>query len=338
MSSGAKEPSPGLDPRRLVRLMREAVERCRLNLSGATVLTEAATGAYAVTPVLAALAGASRVYALTRATPYGSVEDVAVGTRQLARLAGVGRHVEVVTERSRALVARADVVTNSGHVRPIDAEMVGWMKPGAVLPLMYEAWEFREGDVDLAACRARGIAVAGTHERHPHIDVFGFLGLMAVTLLADAGVSAYRGRILLCCDNRFRPYLEQGLVAAGAEVRTVVQLRQAAPGPCDAVLVAMRPQPQPVLDARDAAWLAKHQPGTPVAQYWGDLDRAALAAEGVPVWPPDPPARGHMGILPSGVGPEPIVRLQAGGLKVAEVLRRPPEARRPQDLEYVQWL
>ena len=28
-----------------------------------------------------------------------------------------------------------------------------------------------------------------------------------------------------------------------------------------------------------------------------------------------------MGVLPSAVGPEPIVRLQAGGLKVAEVLR-----------------
>jgi hypothetical protein len=29
-----------------------------------------------------------------------------------------------------------------------------------------------------------------------------------------------------------------------------------------------------------------------------------------------------MGILPSAVGPEPIVRLQAGGLKVGEVLHR----------------
>ena len=31
-----------------------------------------------------------------------------------------------------------------------------------------------------------------------------------------------------------------------------------------------------------------------------------------------------MGILPSDVGPEPIVRLQAGGLKAAEILSRDP--------------
>src|SRR5690606_1365873 len=57
-------------PRRLVPLMRAAIARCRLDLSGLTVLTEAASGAYVVTPVLAALAGAARVIAVTRTTRY----------------------------------------------------------------------------------------------------------------------------------------------------------------------------------------------------------------------------------------------------------------------------
>ena len=55
-----KHCSPGLNPQRLVRLMREAVERCELDLSGKVILTEAATGAYVVTPVLAAMADAER--------------------------------------------------------------------------------------------------------------------------------------------------------------------------------------------------------------------------------------------------------------------------------------
>ncbi len=339
VNSPGKPGAPGLDPLRLARLMREAVRRCRLDLSGATVLTEAATGAYVVTPVLAALAGAARVLALTRGTRYGTAEEVAVRTRELARVAGVEERLEILTARSPALFAEADVVTNSGHVRPIDAAAIAAMRPGTVLPLMFEAWEFREGDLDLAACRARGIRVAGTNERHPCVDVFGFLGLMAVKLLADAGVSAYGGRILLCCDNPFRLYLQRGLVAAGAQVQAVERLREArSPAPCDAVLVALRPAGRAVLDAEDAAWLAARLPGAVVAQYWGDLDRDALAAAGVPVWPPSPPRRGHMAILPSDVGPEPIVRLQAGGLKVAEVLRRPASERSPEDLEYVQWL
>jgi hypothetical protein len=59
-----------------------------------------------------------------------------------------------------------------------------------------------------------------------------------------------------------------------------------------------------------------------IAQFWGDLDRAALARAGLRYWPLDAPPRGHQGILPSSVGPEPIVRLQSGGLKVGEVMAR----------------
>ena len=51
--------------------MTAAIERCQLDLAGQVVLTEAATGAYAVTPVLAALAGA-QVYALAAATRYAT--------------------------------------------------------------------------------------------------------------------------------------------------------------------------------------------------------------------------------------------------------------------------
>src|ERR1700676_1598125 len=198
---------PGLNDLRLRRLMKDAIARCRLDLSGATVLTEAASGAYRVTPVLAAMAGAKAVYAVTRPSRHGTVEEIAATTHALGCVAGVHERITVVAEIQRDLVAQADIVTNSGHVRPIDAERVGWMKPAAVIPLMYEAWEFRRGDVDLAACRSRGIAVAGTNERHGAIDVFSYLGMMAAKLLLDGGVAVHGSRILLLCDNPFLPFL-----------------------------------------------------------------------------------------------------------------------------------
>ena len=84
--------------------------------------------------------------------------------------------------------------------------------------------------------------------------------------------------------------------------------------------------------------LADQAPGTIVAQYWGDVDRDALIAAGVPVWPAVAPAPGHMGILPSAVGPEPVVRLQAAGLKVGEVLCKDPKHLTRADLDYVDWV
>jgi hypothetical protein len=323
-------PRPGMNPARLTRLMGEAIRRCGVDLTGAVVLTEAATGPYVVTPVMAAMAGADRVIAVTRNTHYGTVAEVEAATRTLAELAGVGGRIEVVDRKTAGAIGRADIVTNSGHVRPLDAETIGAMKVTAVVPLMYEAWELRAGEVDLAACRARGVRVAGTNERHPHVDVFGYLAAQAIKLLVDAGVPVYRNRILVICDNPFLPYLRDGLTAAGAEVRVAEDLGRAADGEApDAILIAVKPQAALAIDRPTAARLAGRWPGVVFAQFWGDVDRAALSEAGLPCCPVKEPAAGHMGMLPSAVGPDPVVRLQAGGLKVGEVLWRNPPAGAP---------
>jgi hypothetical protein len=303
--------------------MREAVERCRLDLRGAVVYTEAATGAYAVSPILAALAGADHVYAMTKATSYGTVEEVATLTAALADAAGVANRVEVVKEKRPDQIGLANVLTNSGHVRPIDRQTIGWMRLGSVISLMYESWELRPGEIDLDACRERGIRVAGTNERHPNVDVFAYLGVQAAKLLLEAGIPVYRTRILLVCDNDFVSFIRRGLEGAGAVVvvTTAVTPAALASGPFDAVLVATKPQTQPVGRA-EAAWIAAAAPGTVVAQLWGEIDRAALSERGLTFWPRVGPKPGHMSVLPSDVGPEPVVRLQAGGLKVAEVVLR----------------
>lgn len=326
------EGRPGLNPARLVRLMQAAIEDCQLRLVDLTVLTEAATAAYAVTPVLAALAGADRVFALASPTRYGSAEEAARATLGLAEFAGVERRIRIIPEKSPEIVAQADIVTNSGRIRPIDAQTVSWMKPSAVVPLMFEAWEFRPQDVDLDACLRRGVAVAGTNERHPAVDVLSYLGVLACRLLTDAGVAVHRSRILLVCDNPFLPYLVRGLEGAGAAVDVATGLAEAHPGGrYDAILVSLHPQPECDLDGAAAAAIARDCPGALVAQFLGDIDRPALAAAGVPVWPLEPPPHGHMGILLSAIGPEPVVRLQAGGLKVGQLLQQrrhssvPPE-------------
>ena len=104
---------------------------------------------------------------------------------------------------------------------------------------------------------------------------------------------------------------------------------------CDAVVLALQPREGPVLTAIEANLLSQKAPGAVLIQYWGDVDRAALSAAGVPVWPQGEPRAGHMGVLPSAIGPEPIIRLQAGGLKVGQILARGIEKASPGDLDLV---
>jgi hypothetical protein len=331
------ESRPGFAPERLVNLMNEAIEACQLNLSGAIVLTEGATLAYAVTPVVAAMAGAESVIAVAQSTPYGSVIDITAQIMTLASKTGVGTRIRITRGKREADVRIADIVTNSGNVRPIDARMISWMKPTAVVSLMFEAWEIKAArfDVDLAALRRRGIAFAGTNERHPAVGVFNYLPAMALRLLNDAGLGVYGLSITLLCDNPFADYLLFGLERADAQVRCVARVDELDGKAPDVLFVAMTPTDVPIIDTLAAARIAKRWPTTAVVQFWGDIDRAALAAVGLRYWPVHGPRRGHMAILPSDLGPDPVVRLQAGGLKVGEVLLKPQDLRTEEDREFL---
>jgi len=310
---------PGYNPERMVRLIREAIARCRLDLTGKVVLTEAATGAYAVTPVIAALAGAAKVYAVGKSSPYGSRTRVISETMALAGAGGISDQIRLVSRLAPQMLAEADIVTNSGHLRPLDARKIGFMKPAAVIPLMYEAWEFRPADVDLAACRRKGIRVVATNEQHPKIDVFGYLGVLAFKQLVDAGISVYKSRILLLSDNDFAPYIRNALRRVGAEVQVGENIEKKKESKAyDAILLALKPRNAFNLTAQDIQRLARLYPGTILVQFFGDVDRSACRKDGVNVWPVEEPRPGHMGILPSDIGPEATIRLQGGGFKAAE--------------------
>ena len=252
----------------------------------------------------------------------------------------------MVEELTAAHLAAADVVTNSGHLRPLDAARVSRMRPGAAVPLMYESWEFRPADVDLPACRQRGVRVAGTNEGHPKVGVYEYLGLLALRGLLQCRVPPVHSRVLLVCDNPFVPFLARSLLGCAASLEILTRLELPAPlaacrrqgpgGDYDAVIVA-DPGPAPVIGRAGAAKYTPQDIGRfdALVQILGDVDRAALPP--VAFYPEKAPPKGHMGINLAELGHDAIVRLQSGGLKVAQLLSDP--AADPRDVaQYCQFL
>src|ERR1700754_107609 len=117
-------PCPGFSLSRLQILMRHAIAGTELNLSGLTVLTEAASGAYAVTAVIAAMAGADHVYAFVRPSRYGSVAEITTEVLRLASFAGVANRITVLDAIPRDILPEIDIVTNCGHLRPLKEELI----------------------------------------------------------------------------------------------------------------------------------------------------------------------------------------------------------------------
>jgi len=326
---------------RLVELMKSTVRSLELNLSDKVVITEAASGAYVVTPILAAIAGA-QVYAFGRDSTHGTFKDA---TEQIENLLS---HLECtrvtfIDEVKPDLLSRADVITNSGHLRPIDQDMLRHVEQACVIPLMYEKWEFRGEDVDLPFCKTRGIRVGGTNERHPDVGVFDYLGDMACKLIFDAGLCLRNNTFVVVSNNDFGPYIANRLAEMAGRVGVIGRPEDRPHYDSAVEWLSEFPKIQVSEAYRDASailftaypfdieWIGAE--GTAIAvqdlqqqfaypfvlRFAGDVRIADLEALGI-AYHPAHVKSGHMGIIPSEIGPDPVVRLQAGGLKAAQLM------------------
>jgi len=320
------------------RVAAEFIARFALDLTGLTVLTEAASGPYLFTPLIAARAGADRVLAVTRDSDYASGDQVAEETRRVAELWGVAERLEIRTGRSLEWFGEADVVTNSGFVRPIDAEAVRSMKPTAVVPLMWETWEYRPGDLDLDACRERGILVLGTHEAQPPCDMRPYFGFLALKLLFELGLEGAATKVLLLGGNALvAAPIRDMLSDIGMEVSWFASEPGARPyeelserpalrlGDYDALLVEEHADPRELLGPNGVVApdeLASENPDLRIGVIAGNVDADALRASGLRYLPERISPFPYESYGANKLGPRPVLELYSAGLKVGEAMAR----------------
>jgi hypothetical protein len=318
--------------RRVFRLIDEAIDRLALDLSGLRVLTEAASGAFAVTALIAARAGAMQVRAVTRDSAYGSALDVIEYGRAAAIDFGVADRITFTTAVPSVHATSSDVVTNLGFVRPIDHSVIERLPRHAVVCLMWEPWELRTDDVDLGACIAAEIPVIGTNEHDPRVGTFAYLGPVVLKLLFEARVEGLRSRILLVGSDPFGAAIERTLRALEADVIRVA--------PAD-VTQNLDDTLGAQVEAADAVVLAEHRDmrelvghnggihprrfstrGCSLIHLAGRVDGDALHRAGIQKHPARPASPGYMAATTDYVGPKPVIDLHAAGLAVGSIACR----------------
>lgn len=288
----------------------------QIDLTEIRVLTEAATGPFAVTPVIAAMAGAREVIAVGSDSSWGSAQDAFEQVRALARHCGVGDVIHCTTELAAKAAQDCDLVTNLGFVRPINRPLIERLSSIAVVSLMWEPWELRPNEIDLDALRECGIALVATNEQHANVRTFDYLGPTVGRLLLEAGIEIVHAHLLVLGSDPFGSAIAGWLTNAGASV--IRQWSDANARKVDALVIAEhradellpRPAERSGLDE-----LAKN--GAPIVHLCGRVDRAAALKSGVAIYPANDVVAGMMTVTTAYAGPRPVIDLHAAGLKAA---------------------
>jgi hypothetical protein len=276
------------------------------------------------------------VIAITRDSRYGSKEDVAEATLAAARDWTVDSVVEVCFALAPEIVGSADGITNSGFVRPIDRQVVEWMKETAVIPLMWETWEYRSADLDLDACREHGVAVLGTDESLPTHELYGYAGFVVLKLLFELGLEGYKSSVVLLGGGAGLGLSAKALLdRLGVRVawfsddeggaRPYGELPAFPLSEVDAVVVAEHRSPVRILGADgilDPIRLAADHPALRIGVVTGNVDADRLRASGLRFAPGSIRDVGFMSYQAADLGMRPVLELYAAGLKVGQALAR----------------
>ena len=308
-----------------------------MNLSGLTLLTEAASGYYSLTPLIAALAGAERVYALARDSEYGEAKSVGRSLISLSERWGTGDRVEVLFSREDTRIGRADIVLNLGFVRPLDAVFLRRLKRSAVIPLMFETWEHRSEDLDVQECRRLGLPVLGTNEHHPDLRIFDYVGLIAMKMLFNLDFEVFRSHLVVIGSGEFGEQVTKSLQCAGAHVTWISNTaekhlrsdanREALRKAGAAVIVEHHHRHLLFGDEGDlsAEELRHLRSDLIVIHICGGVDRTSLQAKGIRCYPERFAPPGYMSVGTDYLGPKPLIDLHTAGMKVGEMLARARE-------------
>jgi len=298
--------------------MLDSVRKFDLDLSGKTVLTEAATGNYVVTPLLAACAGAT-VLAYTKDSHYGSVKEVVRQTQAFAKALGVEHRINVVTDIQKLDLQDMDVVTNTGFLRPIHADFIQRLSPECVIPLMWEPWEFRPDELDLAACYAKGIKVYGTNESDTRVRTMEYLGFVVLSLMLAHKRSPFgSNKVLLVGSERFVAPSLKVLARNGYRIESLTDYDAPKPNVGDFdVVVIMEHERNIRVVAPQNAFIEQEEirDDALVIHICGDVsfDRARFSHQ-----PEKPSPFGYMSYTADYADSQAVIDLHAAGLCVAQ--------------------
>ena len=209
-----------------------------------------------------------------------------------------------------------DILTNNGFLRPITSEIIDKLSSKCVIPLMWETWEFREGELDLEACLDKEIKVYGTNEEDEGLRTKEYLGYMVLKLLLESNHTPIESNILLLGSNHFSIYIQKVLEQNGYKYTVINDYKEKKDVSLFDTIILAEHQNKDLLIAKDG-YIATNEimKSTDIIHICGNVDFSEANFNYIPK---EPASFGYMSYTVDYMGINVVIDLHTAGLKVAQ--------------------
>lgn len=201
---------------RSIKLVKQFIKELELDLRGLTIITELGSNNYMLTPIIGILAGAEKVIAFVSDSSYGKSDEIILSFNENFPESVFQSKIEIKKVLTKGDYSKADIITNSRPLRPINRSKIKNFSPNTIVLLMYDIWEIRDFDIDVKECNKNNIMIAGTNESTNFFPIFEYCGLLATKMAFEAGYEIRQNNILIWSRDEFGETIKKEFEALGA--------------------------------------------------------------------------------------------------------------------------
>lgn len=304
---------------RISEILRKELELFRINLENKTVVCEAASKLYSLTPSILLLSGAKEVYAINQPSKYGTLDEVRSLVEYVAEKLAIDEHrLKIIHSKDKSNIEEPEIILNQRWVRPID-DSLKRRNLVQVISLMYEPWELRRSDIDWAVWGSDDVLIAGTNEEF--LGLLDYCGPLCIKILMESQIEVMENIIGILGSGKFPGILAKYLRRLDAKVTIFNSVEEIENRKLDVLIVADIESTCPVID-QEHIELFKNRRSLTILQFAGGVNCEGVLPLGITCVPSYALPPQTMFKELSHLGPVPLIKYLCGGIKVGELLHR----------------
>lgn len=316
-----------------LKIINNSIKFFNLNLKDLIVFTELGSNDYMYTPIIATLARARKVYAYVKNSSYGTKDDLMHQLKKINKFFKFSKKINIVTDFQKLKIS--DIVLNSGFIRPINKKKIDLMKNTAVIPLMWETWEFRSKEIDISYAKRKKKLILGTKEDF----LYNNSGFLVTKLLFESGLGVYKDNILVLSSGRLGDSIckffentqirhkrisfdkknrkNKNLVSPEYAIKDIKNF--------DAIIVAEHQFDYNLLSNEGLFQIKKiksENPNIKIIHICGKINQKEIMKSKLEIYPKKIAPFGYMSVTAAYLDSHAVLELNTAGLKVGEIMSR----------------